>query len=313
MPPAPPPKEVGGDTHIIVSGCSHQVVGTIVNGKYVRTGENHGKPVYKKTEQTKDGVDVHIYFWDDKASPTFCGWWFGPRVGAEEVWAYNPGRMLGTAPLGGWKVPYDGPVDTNFTISVDRLASDEDRRLKKEAAAKQQAEAARASRQIRAVVSKLATVKIETLETLEEELTAVLEKELEACGPEKDKVKEECDKALEQAKSKITQQKEAKALFVFISAVVKGVDTWHFLTEQPPGCAHEELPGNQSGVKVIVAGFAKSGTRTICHALNDIGINAYHSEDFHFLPWWDFITEAQRGPTSQSCFCCSQGSDINRA
>ena len=28
--------------------------------------------------------------------------------------------MLGTAPLGGWKVPYDGPVDTNFTISVDR-------------------------------------------------------------------------------------------------------------------------------------------------------------------------------------------------
>ena len=30
------------------------------------------------------------------------------------------GRMLGTAPLGGWKVPYDGPVDTNFTISVDR-------------------------------------------------------------------------------------------------------------------------------------------------------------------------------------------------
>ena len=28
-----------------------------------------------------------------------------------------------------------------------------------------------------------------------------------------------------------------------------------------------------------MAGFAKSGTRTICHALNDIGINAYHSED----------------------------------
>ena len=67
---------------------------------------------------------------------------FGPRVGAEEVWAYNPGqsliaeppdetalrgvhtgRMLGTAPLGGWKVPYDGPVDTNLAISVDRRIS----------------------------------------------------------------------------------------------------------------------------------------------------------------------------------------------
>ena len=32
----------------------------------------------------------------------------------------SQGRMLGTAPLGGWKVPYDGPVDTNFAISVDR-------------------------------------------------------------------------------------------------------------------------------------------------------------------------------------------------
>lgn len=210
LPAAPPPKEVGGDTHIVVSGCSHAVVGTIVNGSYVRTAENHGKPVYKKTEQTKDGVDVHIYFWDDKQNPTFCGWWFGPRVGAEEVWAYNPGRMLGTAPLGGWKVPYDGPVDTNFAISVDRKASDEDRRLKKEAAAKIQAEAARAAKQIRLVAQKLATVKIETLESLEEELTAVLDKELEACGDEKAKVKEECDKALEQARSRVEQQKEAK-------------------------------------------------------------------------------------------------------
>ena len=91
---------------------------------------------------------------------------------------------------------------------------------------------------------------------------------------------------------------------------------WHFLAEQPPGCAHEHLPGrpfifcvfmflyngqcvstfllsclaspdfawqlwrgNQSGVKVIVAGLAKCGTRTICHALNEIGFNAQHSEE----------------------------------
>ncbi|CAE7247072.1 ACC1 [Symbiodinium sp. CCMP2592] len=211
LPAAPPPKEVGGDTCIVVSGCSHAVVGNIVNGSYVRTAENHGKPVYKKTEQTKDGVDVHIYFWDDKQNPTFCGWWFGPRVGAEEVWAYNPGRMLGTAPLGGWKVPYDGPVDTNFTISVDRKASDEDRRLKKEAAAKIQAEVTRAAKQIRLVAQKLATVKIETLESLEEELTAVLDKELEACGDEKAKVKEECDRALEQAAASKMQSESRDA------------------------------------------------------------------------------------------------------
>ena len=32
-------------------------------------------------------------------------------------------------------------------------------------------------------------------------------------------------------------------------------------------------------MKVLVAGLAKCGTRTICHALNEIGVNAYHSED----------------------------------
>eukprot|EP00438_Fugacium_kawagutii_P024547 Skav223327 [mRNA] locus=scaffold200:121597:124778:+ [translate_table: standard] len=107
-PPLPPPQakpqEVGQDTHITVSGCAHPVVGSIVNGSFIRSGENHGKPVYKKTEQTKDGVDVLIYFWNDTANPTFC--------------------RLATAPLSGWKVPYDGPVDPQFQIEVDRTAVD---------------------------------------------------------------------------------------------------------------------------------------------------------------------------------------------
>ena len=34
-----------------VQGCGHPVVGSIVNGSFIRNGENHGKPTYKKTEQ----------------------------------------------------------------------------------------------------------------------------------------------------------------------------------------------------------------------------------------------------------------------
>ena len=35
-----------------VSGCSHAVVGIIVNGNYVRTGENHGlQPQQANTEK----------------------------------------------------------------------------------------------------------------------------------------------------------------------------------------------------------------------------------------------------------------------
>ena len=35
----------------------------------------------------------------------------------------------------------------------------------------------------------------------------------------------------------------------------------------------------------MILGLAKSGTRTICHALNELGIRAYHSEDsvFHVV------------------------------
>ncbi|CAE7470219.1 ME1 [Symbiodinium natans] len=95
-------------------------------------------------------------------------------------------------------------------------------------------------------------------------------------------------------------------LFTFASVVVKDQDVWHFLAEQPPGCAHEHLPGNQSGVKVIVAGLAKCGTRTICHALNEIGFNAQHSEDFHFLPWWDFVSEVRAQKSNYSSMSASE-------
>jgi len=200
---------VGQETHISVGGCIHPVVGTIVNGNFVRTGENHGKPVYKKTEQTKDGVDVLIYFWNDVQNPSFCGWWFGPQVGAEQVWAFNPGRMT-TAPLSGWKVPYDGPVDQAFRISVDRKASAEEKRKRKEVEAKQHAEVNRAAKEIRAVLGKLKVVRVENLEELEGELKTVMEKELGNCDP-KAKMQEECDKALEQAKKRVEQLKEAQA------------------------------------------------------------------------------------------------------
>ena len=216
-PPAPAPvaqapqkMEVGQDTHITVQGCAHPVVGSIVNGSFIRNGDNHGKPIYKKTEQTKDGVDVLIYFWNDTANPTFCGWWFGPEVGAEQVWAFNSSR-LSTAPLSGWKVPYDGPVDPGFHIAIDRKASANEKRLKAEADAKQHREVDRAMGQIRQVLGKLKRATAENLETLEEELKTVMAKELENCGPHQAKMKEDSEKAVEQAKTRVEQLKEAQA------------------------------------------------------------------------------------------------------
>jgi len=81
----------------------------------VPQGANHNKPVYQKEGSGK--VSVLIYFWDDRDGPSFSGWWFGPKVGGDQVWAYNGDTSAGVPPPGGWKVPWDGPVDDSFRIT----------------------------------------------------------------------------------------------------------------------------------------------------------------------------------------------------
>ena len=108
---------VGNVSQITVAGCSHATVGPIVRGDFTHAGDNHGKLVYKKDTQV-NGLDVMIYFWDQRDGVAFCGWWFGPKVGGDQVWAYHPSQTSATPPKAGWKVPYDGPVDASFVITV---------------------------------------------------------------------------------------------------------------------------------------------------------------------------------------------------
>merc|ERR1719247_235021 len=103
------------DCTLIVTGCTHATVGGIVRGSFQLAGENHGKPAYKKDGQV-NGLDVMTYYWDERDGPSFCGWWFGPKVGGDQVWAYHPDKNSTMPPQSGWKVPYDGPVDTTFQI-----------------------------------------------------------------------------------------------------------------------------------------------------------------------------------------------------
>mmetsp|Transcript_71828 Transcript_71828/g.155955 ORF Transcript_71828/g.155955 Transcript_71828/m.155955 type:complete len:981 (-) Transcript_71828:199-3141(-) len=107
---------VGKENSIVVSGCVHQTVGSIVRGSFSLAGENHGKPTYRKDAQV-NGLEVMIYFWDSRDGPNFCGWWFGPKIGGDQVWAYHPSSSATSPPRKGWKVPYDGPADESFVIS----------------------------------------------------------------------------------------------------------------------------------------------------------------------------------------------------
>ena len=39
-----------------------------------------------------------IYYWDERDGPNFTGWWFGPKVGGDQVWSHaenRRGRELG--------------------------------------------------------------------------------------------------------------------------------------------------------------------------------------------------------------------------
>lgn len=48
--------------------------------------------------------EVMLYYWDDRDGSDFSGWWFGPKVGGDQVWAYQPGKDK-TPPETGWKAP----------------------------------------------------------------------------------------------------------------------------------------------------------------------------------------------------------------
>lgn len=98
-----------------VSGCSNSTVAGIVQGTFLGNGANHGKPVYKK-EGAAGSVSVLIYFWDERDGPGFSGWWFGPKVGGDQVWAYNAHKASPVPPPSGWRVPWDGPEDESLRV-----------------------------------------------------------------------------------------------------------------------------------------------------------------------------------------------------
>eukprot|EP00929_Paragymnodinium_shiwhaense_P098100 TRINITY_DN59633_c0_g1_i2.p1 TRINITY_DN59633_c0_g1~~TRINITY_DN59633_c0_g1_i2.p1 ORF type:complete len:642 (-),score=73.97 TRINITY_DN59633_c0_g1_i2:14-1747(-) len=103
-----------------LSGCNHAKIGPMVRGTYVPdVGDNHGKKVFKRTVRAPSGSDVVIYFWDHRDGEENSGWWIGNQVGGAQVWAYSSDKNANDRlpPEGGWRVPYNGVVDSSFVLS----------------------------------------------------------------------------------------------------------------------------------------------------------------------------------------------------
>jgi len=108
-------QEVGNATQISLIGCKDQVVGPVIRGEYTMSSLNHGKPVYRRDAHV-NGLQVMIYYWDERDGAGSAGWWIGPKVGSEQVWAHNAATGTKTPPASGWKVPHTGPVDTTMQL-----------------------------------------------------------------------------------------------------------------------------------------------------------------------------------------------------
>merc|ERR1712151_1226610 len=64
-----------------------------------------------------------------------AGWWFGPNVGGEQVWAYHPSQKGTTPPTSDWNVPHDGQIDPTFSVTAkkgDKVAKESSKSDKKE-------------------------------------------------------------------------------------------------------------------------------------------------------------------------------------
>lgn len=102
------------------SDCSDKPIGNIIEGLYEVHGTNHGKTTFRKSDRW-EGLDVVIYYWEDEV-PRLCGWWIGPSIGTDQVWAYHPSRIGSSPPTDEWSVPHDAAVDPNFRIAAaDRV------------------------------------------------------------------------------------------------------------------------------------------------------------------------------------------------
>jgi len=115
---AEPPRKMQRTGALIVKAGFDKEMGETLAGTYVPSSMNHNHSVFKRVEPAVDSV--LLYYWDDRDGEEQKGWWFGPEVGGEEVWAHNagsdsPGSKL--PPTRGWTVLITGALDPGLEVT----------------------------------------------------------------------------------------------------------------------------------------------------------------------------------------------------
>lgn len=85
-------------------------------GEYSEDGVDHGRPSFKKKTRANGGIDVFVYYWDERDGEAWNGWWFANKVGGDQILVRN-GSAEAKPPADGWTIPwYDSEVETDLTI-----------------------------------------------------------------------------------------------------------------------------------------------------------------------------------------------------
>lgn len=98
--------------HVTVLGFVGRDVAHL-HGNYTMLQQvNHRRPVFQRlaeggqsTEKARIINESVLYYWDERDGYHLCGWWIGPAVGSDMVWAFNPGEASQPPPAG-WREPW---------------------------------------------------------------------------------------------------------------------------------------------------------------------------------------------------------------
>lgn len=86
--------------HTVVVSCGSTSINCeLIRGTFSMVGSSHGRPAYRR-----DSPQAWIYFWDMRDGKALSGWWIGPEVGSDPVYAHHHEPLSQFPPFKGWKL-----------------------------------------------------------------------------------------------------------------------------------------------------------------------------------------------------------------
>jgi len=102
---------------LLVLGGKDEGITETVGGTYTEHGDNHGKRMFRRTAPASDmTLTVLLYYWDDRDGIEQCGWWFGPVLGGDEVWAHAGPSGSEWPPPNGWQMLHSGEAESALRV-----------------------------------------------------------------------------------------------------------------------------------------------------------------------------------------------------